>query len=452
MFFAVKGLLTDGHLYINNAIEKGAKVIICEKIPDELLSEDVTYVQIENFKYQMAKIVGNFYDHPDKSIKLIGVTGTNGKTTIATLLYNLMMKMGIKSGLLSTIENKIGERTLKSTHTTPDVINLNKLIKNMREDGCEYIFMEVSSHAIDQDRISDLDFDGAIFTNLTHDHLDYHGTFAEYLKTKKKFFDNLKNDAFALTNIDDRNGKVMVQNSKARIFTYSLKQMADYKGKILQNSILGLQLKINGKEAFFKLPGEFNAYNLLAIYGTFSTLGFDETEILIKMSELESATGRFEIIFNPENSKYAICDYAHTPDALKNILITLQKTKEKGQKIITVFGAGGDRDKTKRPEMGKIAAQLSNLVIITSDNPRSEDPESIIRDIKSGIEEEKLENVIEITDRRQAIKTALKISSKNDIILIAGKGHEDYQEIKGKKLPFSDKEEIKKIWFNHIKK
>ncbi|HHB52772.1 MAG TPA: UDP-N-acetylmuramoyl-L-alanyl-D-glutamate--2,6-diaminopimelate ligase, partial [Saprospiraceae bacterium] len=319
LFFAVKGLLTDGHLYINNAIEKGAKVIICEKIPDELLSEDVTYVQIENFKYQMAKIVGNFYDHPDKSIKLIGVTGTNGKTTIATLLYNLMMKMGIKSGLLSTIENKIGERTLKSTHTTPDVINLNKLIKNMREDGCEYIFMEVSSHAIDQDRISDLDFDGAIFTNLTHDHLDSHGTFAEYLKTKKKFFDNLKNDAFALTNIDDRNGKVMVQNSKARIFTYSLKQMADYKGKILQNSILGLQLKINGKEVFFKLPGEFNAYNLLAIYGTFSTLGFDETEILIKMSELESATGRFEIIFNPENSKYAICDYAHTPDALKNI-------------------------------------------------------------------------------------------------------------------------------------
>ncbi len=450
IFFAVKGTLTDGHLFINKAIENGATVIFCEKIPEENLTKGITYIRIENMQKNMAIAVSNFYDNPSKAIKLIGVTGTNGKTTIATLLYQLMMKMDKKSGLLSTVENKIGEETLKSTHTTPDVIKLNELLKKMKEAGCEYAFMEVSSHAIDQGRTEDLDFDIAIFTNITHDHLDYHGNFKNYINTKKKFFDNLKPESFALTNIDDTNGMVMVQNSKANIRTYSVRQMADYKAKILQNSILGLHLKINGDEIFFKLRGEFNAYNLLAVYGTMHLLGFDKMETLVQMSNLNPVTGRFDIIPNKENTIFAIIDYAHTPDALKNILSTLVNIKKKEAKIITVFGAGGDRDKSKRPKMGKIAARLSDTVIVTSDNPRTEDPGDIINDIVAGIDHKAKEKVLEIEDRRQAIKTAIKLADKNDLIVIAGKGHEDYQEINGKKFPFSDKEVVKNIWYKDI--
>ena len=449
-FFAVKGTVTDGHLFIDKAVENGATVIFCESLPEKISNNDITYIQVTNMQKNMAIAVSNFYDNPSRHLKLIGVTGTNGKTTIATLLYRLMMKMNKKSGLLSTVENKIGVETLPSTHTTPDVIKLNELLKKMKDAGCEYAFMEVSSHAIDQGRIENLDFDIAIFTNITHDHLDYHGNFINYINAKKKFFDKLKPEAFALTNIDDPNGLVMVQNTKANIKTYSLKQMADYKAKILLNSIMGLQLKINEKEAFFKLPGKFNAYNILAVYGTMELLGFDKMDILINMSELEPVTGRFDIVSNAENSIFAIIDYAHTPDALKNILSTLGDIRQKPAKIITVFGAGGDRDKTKRPEMGKIAARLSDLVIITSDNPRTENPKDIINDIVAGIEEKAKEKVLEIEDRRQAIKTALKLADKNDIVLIAGKGHEDYQEINGKKFPFSDKETVKTIWFKEI--
>ena len=449
-FFAVKGTITDGHLFIDKAMEKGATVIFCESIPENKLNKDITYIQVENMQKNMAIAVSNFYDNPSRSLKLIGVTGTNGKTTIATLLYQLMMKMNKKSGLLSTVENKIGVETLKSTHTTPDVIKLNELLKKMKDADCEYAFMEVSSHAIDQGRIENLDFDIAIFTNITHDHLDYHGNFINYINAKKKFFDNLKPEAFALTNIDDPNGLIMVQNTKANIKTYSLRQMADYKAKILLKSIMGLHLKINEKEAFFRLPGKFNAYNILAVYGAMELLNFDKMEILINMSELDPVTGRFDIITDRENSIFAIIDYAHTPDALKNILSTLGSIRKKPAKIITVFGAGGDRDKTKRPEMGKIAARLSDMVIVTSDNPRTEDPKEIIKDIVAGIEEKAKEKVLEIEDRKQAIKTALKLADKNDLVVIAGKGHEDYQEINGKRFPFSDKEIVKNIWFKEI--
>jgi len=449
IFFAVTGTLTDGHLFIEKAIEKGATVIFCEEIPENI-DKSITYIQVENMKKNMAIAVSNFFDNPSRELKLIGVTGTNGKTTIATLLYQLMMKMNKKSGLLSTVENRIGEETLTSTHTTPDVIKLNELLKKMRDAGCEYAFMEVSSHAIDQGRIENMDFDIAIFTNITHEHLDYHGNFRNYIDTKKKFFDNLKPEAFALTNIDDPNGMVMTQNSKANIKTYSLKKMADYKAKILQNSILGLHMKINDYEAYLKLRGEFNAYNILAVFGTMDILNFENLEILVQMSELDPVTGRFEIIPNSDNTIFTIIDYAHTPDALKNILSTLGNIRQKPAKIITVFGAGGDRDKTKRPEMGKIAAKLSDLVIVTSDNPRTEDPKEIIRDILAGINPEAKEKVLEVEDRRQAIKTALKLAGKNDLVVIAGKGHEDYQEINGKKFPFSDKEIVKTIWYKDI--
>ena len=446
VFFAIKGTITDGHLFIDKAIENGATVIFCQSLPEKV-DKKITYIKVNDMQKNMAIVVSQFYDNPSESLILIGVTGTNGKTTIATLLYQLMMKIGKKAGLLSTVENKIGGKTLKSTHTTPDVIKLNELLKEMKDAGCEYVFMEVSSHAIDQGRIENLVFDIAIFTNITHDHLDYHGNFLNYINAKKKFFDKLKPEAFALTNIDDPNGLVMTQNCKANIKTYSLKKMADYKAKILQNSILGLHLKINGYEAFFKLRGEFNAYNILAVYGAMDLLNFDKMEMLINMSQLEPVTGRFDIVSNMDNSIFAVIDYAHTPDALKNILSTLGKIRIKPAKIITVFGAGGDRDKTKRPEMGNIAAKLSDLVIVTSDNPRTENPSKIINDILAGISEEAKENVLEIEDRRQAIKTALKLAKKNDLIVIAGKGHEDYQEINGKRHPFSDKEIVKSIWY-----
>jgi len=446
MFFAIKGTLTDGHRFIDSAISNGAVVIICEELPNEL-NESICYIKLVDIRKKMAVISSNFYDNPSRKLKLIGVTGTNGKTTIATLLYRLTMKIGKKAGLLSTVENKIVNETIKATHTTPDVININRLLSEMVLAGCEYAFMEVSSHSLDQERVTNLDFDGAIFTNITHDHLDYHKTFINYINAKKKFFDNLKPEAFALTNIDDTNGKVMIQNSKSKIKSYSLQQMADYKGRILQNSLLGLQMKINDKEAYFKLTGKFNAYNILAVYGTMILSGIDEDEVLVKMTELEPVDGRFDIIQNKEKGLFAIIDYAHTPDALENVLKTVNLSKDKNAKLITVFGAGGNRDKTKRPIMGKIATRLSEMIIITSDNPRDEKPEEIIKDISDGIEEKNKEKVLEIEDREQAIKTALMLAKRGDVIVIAGKGHETYQEIKGKKSHFSDKEIVNNTWF-----
>lgn len=445
MFFAMKGGQNDGHRYIDSAIEKGASVIACEILPEKLI-DNITYIVIEKIREKMSIISGNFFENPSKKLKLIGVTGTNGKTTIATLLYQLTMKMGFKAGLLSTIENRIGNKMIAATHTTPDVININRLINEMIENKCEYVFMEVSSHAIDQDRIKGLDFDGAIFTNITHDHLDYHKTFINYINTKKKFFDNLKPEAFALTNLDDTNGEVMVQNSKANIKSYCLKNIADFKGKILQNSLLGLHMQINNKEAYFKLTGKFNAYNILAVYGTAVLSGLNEEDVLITLTELEPVVGRFDITHNPKKGIYAIIDYAHTPDAMENVIKTIINTKEKDARIITVFGAGGNRDKSKRPKMGKIASIMSDLIIVTSDNPRSEDPNEIINDILEGISKENKEKVLVIEDRKQAIKTAMMLAKKNDVIIVAGKGHETYQEIKGVKHHFSDKEIIEEIW------
>ncbi len=445
LFFAVKGNLLDGHLYIDSAIKNGASVIVCEVLPEDI-NDKITYVVLENIRYQIAKIASNFFDKPSQKLKLIGVTGTNGKTTIATLLYRLTMALGIKAGLLSTVENKIANKTIKATLTTPDVISINRLMSEMVVVGCEYAFMEVSSHSIDQDRVSDLDFDIGIFTNITHDHLDYHKTFMNYINVKKKFFDILKPEAFALTNIDDINGEVMVQNSKSTVKSYSLRNIADYKGRILQNSLSGLHLKINEKEAFFKLTGRFNAYNLLAVYGAAVLSGLDEDEVLVELSRLDPVDGRFDIIQNREQGVFAIIDYAHTPDALENVLNTVKNTKNKDSKLITVFGAGGNRDKTKRPEMGKIAGRLSDMVIVTSDNPRNEDPVEIIKDIVKGISIKDKEKVLEIEDREQAIKTALMLAKTGDVVVIAGKGHETYQDIRGVKHHFSDKEIVNNIW------
>jgi len=445
LFFAVKGNLLDGHLYIDSAIKNGASVIVCEVLPEDI-NDKITYVVLENIRYQIAKIASNFFDKPSQKLKLIGVTGTNGKTTIATLLYRLTMALGIKAGLLSTVENKIANKTIKATLTTPDVISINRLMSEMVVVGCEYAFMEVSSHSIDQDRVSDLDFDIGIFTNITHDHLDYHKTFMNYINVKKKFFDILKPEAFALTNIDDINGEVMVQNSKSTVKSYSLRNIADYKGRILQNSLSGLHLKINEKEAFFKLTGKFNAYNLLAVYGAAVLSGLDEDEVLVELSRLDPVDGRFDIIQNREQGVFAIIDYAHTPDALENVLNTVKNTKNKDSKLITVFGAGGNRDKTKRPEMGKIAGRLSDMVIVTSDNPRNEDPVEIIKDIVKGISIKDKEKVLEIEDREQAIKTALMLAKTGDVVVIAGKGHETYQDIRGVKHHFSDKEIVNNIW------
>ena len=445
LFFAVKGNLLDGHLYIDSAIKNGASVIVCEVLPEDI-NDKITYVVLENIRYQIAKIASNFFDKPSQKLKLIGVTGTNGKTTIATLLYRLTMALGIKAGLLSTVENKIANKTIKATLTTPDVISINRLMSEMVVVGCEYAFMEVSSHSIDQDRVSDLDFDIAIFTNITHDHLDYHKTFMNYINVKKKFFDILKPEAFALTNIDDINGEVMVQNSKSTVKSYSLRNIADYKGRILQNSLSGLHLKINEKEAFFKLTGQFNAYNLLAVYGAAVLSGLDENEVLVELSRLDPVDGRFDIIQNRDKGIFAIIDYAHTPDALENVLNTVKNTKNKDSKLKTVFGAGGNRDKTKRPEMGKIAGRISDTIIVTSDNPRNEVPAEIIADILEGISVKDKEKVLEIEDREQAIKTALMLAKKGDVVVIAGKGHETYQEINGVKHHFSDKEVVNSIW------
>ena len=440
-FFALPGTVVDGHKFIDKAIELGASAIVCEHLP-ELINDDVTYVVVENSAKALGEMASAFYGYPSENLKLVGVTGTNGKTTIATLLYNAFLKLGFGAGLISTITYKINEQSFHSSHTTPDQIQLNKLMADMVEAGCDYCFMEVSSHSIHQYRIAGLDFDGALFTNITHDHLDYHKTFAEYIKAKKMFFDGLKSEAFAITNIDDKNGLVMLQNTAAEKKTYATKRMADFKGKILESHFDGTLLNINDQEVWTHFIGQFNAYNLLAVYGAIVSLGISTEEALVVLSELQPVDGRFEVIRSVDG-KYAIVDYAHTPDALENVLKTIDELRTRNEQVICIAGAGGDRDKTKRPEMAKIACKYSDKIILTSDNPRTEDPVMILKDMEAGVDPVSTKKTLTIVDRREAIKTAVMLANPSDIILIAGKGHEDYQEVNGVKHHFDDREEVK---------
>ena len=436
VFVAIKGVLSDGHNYIEKATDLGALVIICEKIPDKIIN-GITYVEVDNSNLALSVLAANYYGNPSDDIQLIGITGTNGKTTVATLLYKLFKKAGFKVGLLSTVKILIDNKEYKATHTTPDSLTINRYLKEMVDEGIEFCFMEVSSHGIDQMRTRNLNFKGAVFTNLSHDHLDYHKDFAAYRDVKKMFFDQLPKNAFALTNSDDKNGKYMLQNTKAKKYTYALKSIADYKSQVLENQFNGLLLKINGQELWVKLIGNFNAYNLLAIYAVADLLGLENLEILQLMSELESVDGRFQYVVS-KNNITAIVDYAHTPDALKNILETINAIRSKNEDLITIVGCGGDRDVTKRPKMGNIAASLSSKVIFTSDNPRSENPATIIESMEKGVSGENFNKTLSIADRKQAIKTACQLAKNGDIILIAGKGHETYQEINGKRIDFDD--------------
>ncbi len=441
VFIAIKGLVTDGHKYIQTAIDQGAKAIICEQLP-KLVVNGVTYVEVDNGNKALAILASNFYGNPSKNLKLIGVTGTNGKTTVSTLLYSLFKKAGYKVGLISTIKIMVDETEYTTSHTTPDAITINEHLHLMNEEGVEFCFMEVSSHGIHQKRAEGLHFEGAIFTNLSHDHLDYHKTFAEYRDTKKQLFDGLPKTAFALTNFDDKNGMVMLQNTKARKYNYALKSFADYRGQILENQIDGQLLKIGDNELWSKLIGDFNAYNLLAIYATADILGLEKLEILRLISELENVDGRFQYFISKEKIT-AIVDYAHTPDALKNVLITINALRTGNENVITVVGCGGDRDKSKRPVMGHIASEMSNQAIFTSDNPRTESPEIIIEEMEAGVEPQNVRKILAIENRKQAIKTACKLAVANDIILVAGKGHENYQETNGKRIDFDDFKEVK---------
>ncbi len=440
LFAALKGTANDGHEYIQQVIDKGVKCILCEDIPTPVPA-DVTFIKSPDTHYSLGIIASNFYDNPSKQFKLVGVTGTNGKTSIATLLHRLFTKLGYKCGLLSTVRNLIGENEVEATHTTPDSITLNRLMAEMVTEGCNYVFMEVSSHSIDQKRIAGLEFDGGIFTNITHDHLDYHVTFDNYIKAKKGFFDSLSKDAFALVNLDDKRGMIMVQNTKALIKTFSLQKIADFKGKVIESHFEGTQMLINNKEVWTRLIGSFNASNLLAVYGAACLLYSNEADILIHISSLETVTGRFEYVNSP-NGITAIVDYAHTPDAVKNVIDTINQIRPDDSKLITVVGAGGNRDKTKRPEMARLAVLGSDRVILTSDNPRNEEPQSIIDDMLKGVEGIYSSKVLSIVDRREAIRTACMLADKGDIILIAGKGHETYQDVKGVKSHFSDKEVV----------
>lgn len=438
LFFAVRGTLVDGHQFIDQAIASGAVAVICEEIP-QTQNADTVFIEVKDASAALGFAAANFYDQPSQKLKLVGVTGTNGKTTIATLLFQLFIGLGYKCGLLSTVENRINEEIIPSTHTTPDPIELNELLHEMIERGCEYAFMEVSSHAIVQHRITGLAFAGAIFSNITHDHLDFHKTFDNYLKAKKTFFDSLPNASFALTNLDDRNGNLMLQNTKAQKKTYALKSMADFKVKILENQFGGLLLNIDGQEVWFKMVGSFNAYNLLAVYGAAVLLGQDKESVLKVLSRLSGAEGRFDY-FISSNKVIGIVDYAHTPDAIQNVLSTIKDIRKGNEQVITVIGCGGDRDKTKRPVMATVACDWSDKVILTSDNPRSEEPDQIIRDMQSGITPDQQRKAFAITDRKEAIKAACHLAQPDDIILLAGKGHEKYQEIKGIKYPFDDKQ------------
>ncbi|MFD2822966.1 UDP-N-acetylmuramoyl-L-alanyl-D-glutamate--2,6-diaminopimelate ligase [Lacinutrix iliipiscaria] len=435
-FVAIKGTAVDGHDFINLAIKQGAMVVVCEKLPHNL-NPKVTYVQVNDTTKALAIMASNYYDSPSKNLKLVGVTGTNGKTTIATLLYQLFKDAGYKVGLLSTVKIMVNDLEYKATHTTPDSLTINRYLKEMNDEGVEFCFMEVSSHGIHQNRTEALYFEGGIFTNLSHDHLDYHDTFDEYRDVKKSFFDKLPRESFALVNVDDKNGLVMLQNTKARKFTYALKNYADYKAQILENQFSGLLLKINNAEVWTRLIGNFNAYNVLAIYATADLLGLEKVETLRLISGLESVSGRFQYLISDEKIT-AIIDYAHTPDALKNVLETINSIRTKNEELITVVGCGGDRDKTKRPKMGNIASALSTKVIFTSDNPRSEVPEMIISEIEKGVDPINYKKTMSIVDRKQAIKTACQLAGPNDIILIAGKGHETYQEVNGERHDFDD--------------
>lgn len=438
LFVAIRGVQTDGHLFVTTAAQQGASVIVLEELPSELASE-VTYILVDDTSYVLGLLATNFYGDPSKELKLVGVTGTNGKTTIATLLFNLFEKLGYYVGLISTVENKIGDRIIPSTHTTPDPIALNKLLRDMVDDGCDYCFMEVSSHAVVQQRIAGLRFAGGIFTNISHDHLDFHGTFDNYIKAKKKFFDDLDRYAFALTNADDRNGSVMLQNTFAHKKTYGLKSMCDFKARVVESHFDGMLLTIDGHDVWVKLVGGFNAYNLLAVYGAAILLEQETVKVLTAMSEIQGAEGRFEVV-RSRNDITGIVDYAHTPDAVENVLTTIRELRSGNQQIITVLGCGGDRDKTKRPDMAAVAVRMSDRVIITSDNPRTEDPLQIIRDMEAGVDAKDKKNVFTIAERQEAIRAACHLAQAGDIVLVAGKGHEKYQEIKGVRHHFDDKE------------
>ncbi len=437
LFIALSGLNVDGHDYISAAEKNGAVAVLCSKMPGAL-SPDVTYVKVADTQVAMARIAANFFNNPSEKLTIVGVTGTNGKTTIATLLYNLYRKTGIKCGLVSTISNRIGEDEVPAAFTTPDSIALNELFAKMVDQNCRYCFMEVSSHAIHQKRVEGIKFAGGIFTNLTHDHLDYHKTFKDYLTVKKTFFDQLGRKAFALTNSDDKNGQVMLQNTLARKYSYGLKNMADYRGKVIENLLSGLVLHVDGKEVYCRLVGEFNAANLMAIYACTRLLGMESDASLTALSELGPIEGRFDY-FISENNVTGIVDYAHTPDALENVLKTIQNLRKGTEKVITVIGCGGNRDAEKRPAMAAIAANFSDRVILTSDNPRFEDPEAIIDDMRKGIELTAAKKILVIENRKEAIKTAAALANHGDVLLVAGKGHEKYQEIKGVKYPFDDK-------------
>ena len=446
MFVAVRGTQTDGHAYIGKAIEKGASVIVCETYPDNIDS-DITYIKVNDTEDVVGKLATAFYGHPTSKLKLIGVTGTNGKTTIATLLYNMFRLFGYKVGLISTVCNYIDDEAIPTEHTTPDPITLNKLLGRMADEGCKYVFMEVSSHSVVQKRIGGLQYSGGIFTNLTRDHLDYHKSFDNYLKAKKTFFDNLPKSAFALTNIDDKNGLIMTQNTKAKVYTYSLRSISDFKGKVLEDGFEGMLMDINQIEVNVQFVGRFNASNLLAVYGSACILGKKPEEVLVKLSMLRPVSGRFETLRS--NRGYsAIVDYAHTPDALANVLKTINDVLDGRGQTISVIGAGGNRDKGKRPIMAQEAVKQSNKVIITSDNPRFEEPQDIINDMMAGLTQEDKRKVVCITDRKEAIRTACMLAQPNDVVLVAGKGHENYQDIKGVKHHFDDKEVIREYFEN----
>jgi UDP-N-acetylmuramoyl-L-alanyl-D-glutamate--2,6-diaminopimelate ligase len=436
-FVAIIGVAQDGHNYIEKAIELGAKVIVCENMP-ALLVEGVTYIKVANTQEAVAYMAHQFYDAPSTKIKLVGVTGTNGKTTIATLLFKLFSELGYTCGLVSTVQNQIGDQIIPATHTTPDAVSLNELLNTMVDAGCSHVFMECSSHAVHQHRITGLQFTGALFSNITHDHLDYHKTFEAYIAAKKGFFDALPASAFAITNTDDKRGEVMLQNTKAKKLSYGLKSSADYKGKILENALTGLVMLVNDIEVHFRLIGEFNAYNLLAVYGAAVNLGIESNTALTTLSMLAGAEGRFDYIIS-NKQVIGIIDYAHTPDALENVLATIKKLRKGYEQVITVVGCGGDRDKTKRPIMAQTACDLSDKVILTSDNPRTEDPAAIIADMEDGLNTAAKRKYISIIDRKEAIKAAVEFAKPEDIVLVAGKGHEKYQDINGVKHPFDDK-------------
>lgn len=444
LFIATKGTQVDGHRYIAQAVERGARVVVVQDAP-ESYAADALYLKVADTSKALGILASNFYGHPSRDLHLVAVTGTNGKTTTATLLYQLFTDLGYKVGLLSTVENRIAGQVLASTHTTPDALQLNRLLREMCEAGCEYAFMEASSHAIHQQRIAGLQFAGAVFTNISHDHLDYHGTFQNYIYAKKMLFDQLPASAFALVNLDDKRGEVMLQNTAARRYTYALRQMADFRATILENNLSGLILSLDGKELYARLVGDFNAYNLLAVYGTAVLLGANKDEVQQALSNLRAAEGRFDYIIAQEREVIGIVDYAHTPDALEKVLQTIDRLRKGNEKVITVVGCGGDRDTTKRPIMAKIACDYSQQVILTSDNPRTEDPNAILAQMQAGVPVTAAKRTLTISDRKEAIRTACQLATAGDIILVAGKGHEKYQEINGVKYPFDDKAVLQEL-------